>query len=191
MASGWAHFRKVWLKPEVYPLIGAMAAALGVMTASLINKARHPTVAWNKGRRGTGSLVDDVDEVVPLWSDSKKNSTSIFGADSSIIDSKALGKDDLGTYVVKAAAEEEEEEEEADEQPEAPPAEPAAEEVPVVQPILDVIDESAEAINAAVDAAIETANDITPAPAPPASAVEAPAAEAPVEDTPVELPKAA
>ncbi|CAN8071635.1 unnamed protein product [Agarophyton chilense] len=116
MASGWAHFRKVWLKPEVYPLVGAMGAALGVMAVALVNKARSPNVAWNKSKRGSGTLYDDIDEVVPLWNDSKNNSTSIFQASSGIRDSKRQGRSDLGSFVIKAAADEEEEEEEQQQQ---------------------------------------------------------------------------
>lgn len=184
MASGWAHFRKTWLKPEVYPLIGAMAAALGAMSAALINKARSPNVAWDKSKRTTGGIFDDVEEIVPLWNSSKKNSTGIFTSDSGIQDSKKIITEDLGTFVIKTAEEEPEEEEEEEQIPE-PIVETSAveqEEPAVVQPAFDIIDESAEAINAAVDAAIQTASSITPAHSAETSIPETP----PVEQAPAE-----
>lgn len=146
--SNWAHFRKHWIKPEVYPLLGAMGAALGVCAAALINKARDPTVGWNKSKRGEGqdALLEGIDEVVPLWSTSSKNSTRIFGHDKSIIESKF--KHTTLPEVVIVKAEESEEEEEADSVPEE-----VAEELTVAVPIVEIIDEAPEKIEAAVEAA--------------------------------------
>lgn len=111
MASRWAHFRKVWLRPEVYPLIGAMGAALGVMTASLINKASSPAIAWNKSKRGTGGIYDDIEEVVPLWASASRNSTSIFTSDSRLQETNKRAPGDFETFVVKVNREEDEEDE--------------------------------------------------------------------------------
>lgn len=165
-----------------------MAAALGVMGAAIINKASSPNVAWNKSKRSSGGLFDDVEEVVPLWHTAKKNSTAIFSSDSGIQDAKKIITDDLGTFVIKTAEEQPEEEEEEQLQPpqEEQLAEPVvdtsaveAEQPAVVQPAFDVIDESVEAINAAVDAAIQTANNISPADPSEGVVAEAPPAEQP------------
>lgn len=166
--SNWAHFRKHWIKPEVYPLLGAMGAALGVCAAALINKARDPTIGWNKSKRSEGqdALLEGVDEVVPLWSKSSKNSTRIFGHDKSIVESKFKHTTIPEIAVVKAEEAEEEEEEEADSI-----AEEVAEEltVAVSTPVVEIIDEAPEKIEAAVEAAThsiqETANsakEVTP-----------------------------
>lgn len=183
--SNWAYFRKHWIRPEVYPLIGAMAAALGVCSAAIINKVRDPGVGWNKAKRKGGDLLDDVEEIVPLWSSSKHNSARIFGSDKTIMDSKFQNVTGPLSFTVKIGAAEEEEEEEQEETPVetvleavAEVVEEAGEDVVAVTqhvaehvaaeiaPVVDVMDEAAEVINAAIDAAVDTA--VAPADATPA-----------------------
>eukprot|EP00177_Eucheuma_denticulatum_P005094 GFKZ01009284.1.p4 GENE.GFKZ01009284.1~~GFKZ01009284.1.p4 ORF type:complete len:194 (+),score=50.49 GFKZ01009284.1:229-810(+) len=167
MATGWAAFRKTWLKPEVYPLIGSMAAALGVCGAAILNKVTDPTVTWNKSKRGAGaeSQLDGVDEVVPMWNGAKGSSVRIFGTENPIMENKRSFTQFQDTFVVKIGEEEEEEEEEVGEEEVAVVVEEDASDVVDVAAaeeaaataaaaVVDVIDEAAETIKAAVDAAI-------------------------------------
>lgn len=151
--SSWAAFRKTWIKPEVYPLIGSMAAAVLVCGAAMTNKIRDPTVTWNKSKRagGTSAVIEDIDEVVPMWSRAKNSSTEIFSKATYVMDSKHIVSTDGQTFTVTVGEPEEEPEE-------APEEEESAEEVETpVAAALEVVDEAAETINAAVDAAIESA----------------------------------
>lgn len=205
--SSWAYFRKHWIKPEVYPLIGAMGAALGVCAVALINKARDPTCTWSKSKRkGEVDVFSTMDEVVPLWSSSKTGSTSIFGKDTSIRASKFMHTESPPPVTVRIG--EEEAEEEAEEESAAPidepvsGSQPATEAAAVIEaaanaaagagleapvPVTEVIDEAAETINAAIDAAIDkaaSATTVADSPTPsPASVAEADAQPA------VDLPK--
>lgn len=153
MASNWASFRKVWLKPEVYPLIGSMVVAVGVCTTALVNKARDPSVTWNKSKRSEGieAQLDGVDEIVPLWSSAKSSSIRIFGGGNPIMDNKIEHRSTSlsVTVPVEGGDEEEKEEEQV--------VEEVSEEHPVLEAVTELVDETAETINAAVDAAIESA----------------------------------
>lgn len=166
MATRWAHFRKVWLKPEVYPLIGSMVVAIGVCTTALVNKARDPSVIWEKSKRkGQTEVFDGVDEVVPLWSSSKKNSSRIFASENAIMEAKKTHTELPPPVTVTLAAEEDDDEPEDEEQIEEEPVvaieqSTASEDEPVASSeddIVDITDEAADTINAAVDAAIESA----------------------------------
>lgn len=207
MASNWAYFRKHWIKPEVYPLIGSMAAALGVCGAAMLNKVRDPSVTWNKTKRGAGLVeqLDGVDEIVPMWSSSKNSSIRIFGGENPVRDMKTqhTALPEPITIVVSPEKEEEEaasepdatvEEEQNTEEPATEPVEdePAGEAVTeeAAPAVLEVVDEAAETINAAVDAAIKTAAAAAPETTEPAvsSVSEAVAAVSPtpeLESTPV------
>lgn len=191
MSSGWATFRQRWLKPEVYPLIGAMAAAIGVCSAALINKARDPSVTWNKAKRTGGDLIDADEENLPMWHYAKNNSARIFSRENVITDYHKINTELPPPITVKIGEAEEPAEEEdeqpADESPaevQAPEGETAESGVSsdaevaaeVAAPVLDVVDEAAETINAAVDAAIESAAAaaaaVAEAPKPAPSSVE-------------------
>ena len=154
--SNWAYFRKHWIKPEVYPLLGAMGAALGVCAAALINKARDPTVGWNKSKRGEGqsALLEGIDEVVPLWSKSSENSTRIFGHDQTIRESKYTHTTIPEITIIKPTEEEEEEEEEV--------AASEEETSTVADPVMEIIDEAPEKIEAIVEAATQSIQEVTP-----------------------------
>eukprot|EP00171_Calliarthron_tuberculosum_P016383 IDg16383t1 len=80
MSGGWAHFRKTWIKPEVYPLIGSMVVALGVCGSALVNKISQPGLTFSKAARkgGIQAQLEGIDEVKPMWSGSKNYSASIF-----------------------------------------------------------------------------------------------------------------
>lgn len=89
--SGWAQFRKQWIKPEVYPLIGSMVFAIGVCGASLANKISQPTLTFSKSARKGGIFTqfEGVDEVTPgmaTWSKSKSH--SIFDSSYEILENK-------------------------------------------------------------------------------------------------------
>lgn len=175
MASGWAYFRKHWIKPEVYPLIGSMAAALGVCGTVMLSKARDPTIGWNKSKRKS-DLYQDVEEVVPLWSTAKNNSTRIFGSSREIMETKKSFTELPDPVTVKIGDADEEEEEE-DEAPASETDSPSDESAPVeqqsapaaaeantsdavsIEAAVDVIDESAETINAVIDTAIQATVD--------------------------------
>lgn len=130
-----------------------MAAAVGVCTAALLNKARDPSVTWNKTKRGGGieAQLEGVDEIVPMWSSSKSSSTRIFGGGNPIMDSKIEHRSiPLSVTVPVEGGDEEEKEEEQ-------VAGEVSEEQPVLEAVTELLDETAETINAAVDAAIESA----------------------------------
>ncbi len=88
--GSWAHFRKVWIKPEVYPLIGSMVAAIGVCGAALANKISQPGMTFSKAARAGGihAQLEGIDEVRPMWSGSKKYSASIFSSSHEIMENK-------------------------------------------------------------------------------------------------------
>lgn len=88
MSGGWAHFRKVWIKPEVYPLIGSMVVAVGVCGAALTNKISQPGLIFSKSARKAGiqAQLEGIDEVKPLWSSSINYSSSIFDNSTEIRD---------------------------------------------------------------------------------------------------------
>ncbi len=89
--SSWAQFRKTWVKPEVYPLIGSMVAALGVCGASIVNKLSQPTLTFNKSARKGGIFeqFEGIDEVTPGMANwSKSKSQSIFDSSTEIIQNK-------------------------------------------------------------------------------------------------------
>lgn len=159
MTSNWTQFRKIWLKPEVYPLIGSMVAALGVCGAAMLNKATDPTVTWNKQKRSDGApaQIEDVDEVVPMWASAKGSSIRIFGKENPIMQNKkSFTQLEQDTFVMKAPVDEEEEEEE---EPVAVADDTvvesaAAEIVKEAKQVLEVMDEAAETIKAAVDEAL-------------------------------------
>ena len=154
-----------------------MAAALGVCGAALINKARHPDVGWNKEKRKGGDLLEEVEEVVPLWSTSLNNSSRIFAADKTIQDSKKVHVLPPMTFTRTVGGEEEEEEEE--ETVEEVVEEVAEEVVAAADQVVDdvaaaasVLDETPAAINAAIDAAVDTAAAaVSSSPEPAASSV--------------------
>lgn len=190
MASGWAYYRKYWIKPEVYPLIGSMAAALGVCGAALLNKARDPSVTWNKTKRSGGveAQLENVDEIVPMWSYSKESAIRIFGKKEGnpILANK---KDFISgpISVTIAAADAENAEEDAEVESETEP-ESAAPEPVESKPVPEVIDEDAAAINAAVDAAMEraaTIADTTESAAASVAEAIAPAEDSPAANSPV------
>lgn len=177
MASAWATFRKHWVRPEIYPLVGSLVGALGIGGYALFNKATDPTIPWNKVKRGQSidAQLEGIEEVIPMWSTSSMRSIRIFTSANDIRDNKRAHNDFQDTFVVKVGdAEEEEEEEEEEEKEEekvemkegegAQPDEgdtaeeqPPAKAVEVPPPALNVMDEAAEEIHAAVDAALQTA----------------------------------
>jgi len=101
--------------------------------------------------------MEDVEEVVPMWSTKLKgNSTEIFGNSRYIKEINEIASEDASFTVVVGDEEEEEEEPEAEQEAEAA-SEPEPE-IAAAAPALDVVDDAAETINAAVDAAIESAS---------------------------------
>lgn len=88
MSGGWAQFRKTWIKPEVYPLIGSMVVALGVCGTALANKISQPGLTFSKSARkgGIHAQLEGIDEVRPMWSGSKNYSSSIFTESKEIQD---------------------------------------------------------------------------------------------------------
>lgn len=111
MSSGWAAFRKTWIKPEVYPLIGSMAAALGVCGVALANKISQPGMTFSKSARAAGieAQLEGIDEVKPMWSSFKHYSASIFEKSHHIMDNKRQGSPHLSVPVLAEAAEDDEE----------------------------------------------------------------------------------
>lgn len=173
MSSGWASFRKHWVRPEIYPLVGSLAVALGVGTYALLNKALDPTIPWNKTKR-TSSLhaqLEGIEEVIPVWNVSGMRSTRVFTSANDIRDNKRTFPDFQDTFVVKVGGDEEEEEVEEVEEDEGAQVnegaqvtdadnteeQPAPEAVEVPPPALEVMDEAAEQIHAAVDTALQVA----------------------------------
>lgn len=118
MSSGWALFRHKWLRPEVYPLAGAMTAAVGICGFAIYNKTRDTTVAWNKMRRASDANITAVDEVVPMLTSARGKSTSIFGMDRGIFESQYKYMDAEPKKFTIRVGEPEEEEEEGEEEEE-------------------------------------------------------------------------
>lgn len=117
MASAWANFRKHWVRPEIYPLIGSLVGALGIGGYALFNKATDPTIPWNKVKRGQSidSQLEGIEEILPMWSTSRMGSIRVFTSANDIRDNKHAYNDFQDTFVVKVGDAEEEEEEEEEE----------------------------------------------------------------------------
>ena len=82
-------FREIWLKPEVWPLIGSIGIAIGVCGAQMANKISQPGMTFSKSARKGGIFAqfEDIDEVKPaLDTFFKSKSYSIFGSESEILD---------------------------------------------------------------------------------------------------------
>lgn len=130
--AAWSHFRNTWLKPEVYPLVGAMTAALGVCGYAIFNKTRCTTVAWNKNRRITDANLTAKDEVVPVLTAVRGKSTSIFESDRAIFEAQYNKVEEAPMkFTIRVGGEEEEEEEE-----------PSKEVVEVVEKVVEQLESS-------------------------------------------------
>lgn len=79
--SSWSQFRKVWLLPEVYPLIGAVSIAVGAGVLTIANKIRlDPFCMTNRRRRS--DFVGTVESVehAPIFGERMKTGTTrMFG----------------------------------------------------------------------------------------------------------------
>lgn len=68
MASKWLNFRRHYVRPEIYPLVGAVGTAVGLSMFFLGHKASgDPTVTWERESRAAGTgggLGRDPAEVV-------------------------------------------------------------------------------------------------------------------------------
>lgn len=54
--SKWAAFKLHYVRPEMYPLVGAVGTALGLSVFFLGHKAHgDPTVTWERGARSAGT----------------------------------------------------------------------------------------------------------------------------------------
>ncbi|OSX78673.1 hypothetical protein BU14_0103s0017 [Porphyra umbilicalis] len=103
--SKWANFKRYYVRPEVFPLVGAVGTAVGLFFFFGVHKASaDPTVTWDKDVRNAGKgggigrdpaavLADDVrpemmdaaqlaaDEGAwagKLWASAVRRSTGIF-----------------------------------------------------------------------------------------------------------------
>lgn len=157
--AGWSSIRARWVKPEVFPLIGAMAVAVSFSGIAIYNQTRNTIVTFNKSRRKNDAGLTTQDELVPISSAMRGKSTSIFGDDRSIFKNayaEAANNSEPLVFTVKVGEQEEEEEEEA--QPEVE-SEPEPESEPVIQAVVDdVVDLTAddpEKIQAALDKALD------------------------------------
>lgn len=118
--SVWQHFRKKWLLPEVYPLIGAMSVATGLATFAIFNKTNDSIVTWSKKKRTSPDYLDNIDTFVPTGSIFKSSSSRIFGSENVIYDSnnkgiaKAAQQPEPLSFTIRVGAEEDQEEDHAD-----------------------------------------------------------------------------
>lgn len=112
--SSWSAVRKIWVKPEVYPLIGAMGLAVGGATFAMISKVkRDPFFTFNKAHRsGTEDVFASVDEVRPFGAPAKSGSIRIFGKENEIMSNKYEYTSSPPPVTVRIGEEEEEEAEE-------------------------------------------------------------------------------
>lgn len=71
-------------------MIGSMGVAIGVCTYALANKISQPGMTFSKAARkgGIHAQYEGVDEVKPMWSNSKKWSESIFEKSNTITENK-------------------------------------------------------------------------------------------------------
>jgi len=103
--SKWANFKRYYVRPEIYPLVGAVGTAVGLFFFFGAHKAAaDPTITWDKDMRHAGKgggvgrdpeavLADDVRPEVmdaaqlaadegawggKLWSSAVRRSTGIF-----------------------------------------------------------------------------------------------------------------
>lgn len=143
-----------------------MAAALGVCTVALTNKARDPSVTWSKKARAGGieAQLEGVDEVKPLWSSARRFSNSIFTADRRIIEAKERLSEIYPVIIAQAVAEDETAEEEVEEE------------------VGEAVEEEAEEIASAL-AEVTAAVEEEPAVAPDTAAAVAPVNLESVVDT--------
>lgn len=176
--SSWAYFRKTWLKPEVYPLIGAMGAALGICGLSIYNKTRDTIITWDKSKRGNMDYLGTVDEFVPFGNSIKSGSARIFGSENVAYESQSWAHAEKPqTFTVRIGDAEEEEEAEAQveevaetasgsdpvvraetvEASTASDVDSVAVPVAPVEPVVALKDESIDKIQAALDAALDLA----------------------------------
>lgn len=114
--SAWNTFRKVWLLPEVYPLIGAMGVATGLAGFAIYNKANDSIVTWNKNKRTNADYFDNIDEYVPVGAVFKSNSSRIFSSENVIYASnnrgiaKAIHQTEPLTFTIRVGDEAEDDE---------------------------------------------------------------------------------
>lgn len=71
-------------------MIGSMGVAVGVCTYALANKISQPGMTFSRAARkgGIHAQFEGIDEVKPMWSDSKNFSESIFNKSHTIMDNK-------------------------------------------------------------------------------------------------------
>lgn len=174
--SSWASFRKTWIRPEVYPLLGAMGAAIGICGLSLYNKTRDSIITWDKSKRGNEEYFGTVDEFVPFGNRFKSGSARIFGSENVAYESQSWAHaEQPQTFTVRIGDSEEDEEEEDTQVEQVTEADSSGEQVVVaetvdsstaseiksavapVEPMVALKDESIDKIQAALDAALELA----------------------------------
>ena len=117
--SGWSEFRRIWLDPSVYPIIGVIAGGVGIAVYQISRKAFFSLdVMWDRQVRASGGThyLDASDEEIErnsrgLMSWCRDKSIRVFGHDTRIYDSKRVSTPQyiprsLVTGVAAAAAEE-------------------------------------------------------------------------------------
>lgn len=173
-----------------------MGAAIGICGISMFNKTRDSIITWDKTKRGNADYFNTIDEFVPAGNISKTFSARIFGKENVIYDSHSLAHAEPPQFVTIQVGEPEEEEE-AEEEPQeeaqdetkevqadasesaetvaavavavvADPV-PAAPQDVVIEPV-PLKDQSTENIQAALDAALNLAEESSTFPSGSASA---------------------
>ena len=152
--STWAAFRKNWIKPEVYPLIGSMVAAFGVCSFALASKISQPGMTFNKAARkgGIEMQLEGIDEVKPMWSGMKEYSSSIFEKSHDILENKRQPAAPVTVKVLADAADIAEEEEDT---AEVSIIKEAAEVPAAVDTTVESVGASSAAVNASVSSEVE------------------------------------
>ncbi|KAK4538619.1 hypothetical protein CDCA_CDCA19G4644 [Cyanidium caldarium] len=96
--SGWSEFRRIWLDPAVYPLIGVVVTGVGIAAYQISRKSLLSLdVMWNRQVRASGGThyFDASEEEIErntngLMSWCRDKSIRVFGHDTRIYDSKRV-----------------------------------------------------------------------------------------------------
>lgn len=148
MGSSWASFKLHWVKPDIYPLIGVMASALGLGTFATIHTWQNPSVMWDRDLRKRGVVPGEGTEYTPMVSYFKNKSARVLQNDSSVWEASSKLSGPFTVTLVLDEGNEGEDEELTDkagndEQGQRLPP-----------PLVEVMDDSAQAINAAINEAL-------------------------------------